>query len=159
MTASTTDLSDAHPEVQAAAPIFTDFGGRRTFGGPIETVRVYEDNVLVKAMLETPGDGRVLVVDGGGSRRRALVGDVLAGIGAGNGWAGIVIYGCVRDTEALGDLDIGVKALAAFPIRSEKRGVGQVSLPVSFAGVTFRPGWWLYADADGIIVSRTELAG
>lgn len=150
---ATTDLTDDHPETQVAEPLFSDFGGARSFAGPIETVSVFEDNVLVRAALETPGEGRVLVVDGGGSRRCALVGDVLAGLGISNGWAGIVVNGCVRDTAVTASLEIGIKALAARPNRSEKRGEGRTGVAVSFAGVTFRPGAWLYADADGIIVS------
>lgn len=153
MSHATTDLSDAHPEARVADPIFADFGGRRVFSGPIETVKVFEDNVLVRATLETPGDGRVLAVDAGGSLRCALVGDVLAGLGIEHGWTGIVMYGCVRDAASLAALDIGIKALAAHPRRSEKQGAGQVSVPVRFAGVEFTPGAWLYADADGILVS------
>ena len=157
MTYATTDLCDANPGVQVVQSIFSDFGGRAAFAGPIETVKVFEDNVLVRACLETPGDGRVLVVDGGGSLRRALVGDVLAGLGARNGWEGILVYGCVRDTAATADLDIGIKALAAFPKRSDKYGAGQVSEPVTFAEVTFRPRHWLYADADGIVVAEVAI--
>ena len=157
MTHATTDLSDDHPDVQVAAPVFSDFGGATSFGGPIETVKVFEDNVIVKACLATPGQGRVLVVDGGGSMRSALVGDVLAGMGVDNDWKGIVVYGCVRDTAVTRDMPIGIKALAAMPKRSVKHGAGQVSDPVTFAGVTFRPGAWLYADADGIIVSDTAI--
>ncbi len=157
MSFATTDLSDAFPGVQATEPVFTDFGGRRTFSGPIETVKVFEDNVLVRQTLGTPGEGRVLVVDGGGSLRCALVGDVLGGMGAGNGWSGMIVNGCVRDSAALAGLDMGIKALAAFPIRSEKHGAGQVSIPVAFAGVVFRPGHWVYSDADGILVADTAL--
>jgi regulator of ribonuclease activity A len=150
---ATTDLSDAHEDLPVAAPVFSDFGGVTVFAGPIATVKVFEDNVLVRATLETPGNGRVLVVDAGGSLRRALVGDNLARLGVDNGWVGIVVNGCVRDTAELATMDIGIRALAALPKRSDKHGAGQVEIPVTFAGVTFAPGAWLYADADGILVS------
>lgn len=155
---STTDLCDAHiDQLQVAEPRFVDFGGSSHFAGPISTVKTFEDNVLVRAALESPGEGRVLVVDGGGSLRRALVGDILAGLGIENGWVGIVVNGCVRDTGVTRGMEIGIKALAALPHRSEKVGIGQRDVPVSFAGVTFRPGEWLYADPDGIIVAPTAL--
>lgn len=157
MSTATTDLSDAHPDLQVAEPIFTDFGGRRAFHGQIETIKVFDDNVLVKAMLETPGHGRVLVVDGGGSLRSALVGDNLAGLGVHNGWSGIVLYTCARDTAQTARLDIGLKALATMPRRSNKVGTGEASIPVTFAGINFRPGDWLYADADGIVVSADPI--
>lgn len=151
---ATTDLCDAHESsVQVAEPIFLDFGGRERFAGPIATLDVFEDNVLVRAALESPGEGRILVVNGGGSTQKALVGDTLAGIGADNGWAGIVIYGAVRDTAQTRHIDIGLRALAACPRRPAKEGFGQRDEPVNFAGVTFHPSDWLYADADGIVVS------
>ncbi len=111
----------------------------------------------VRALLETEGVGRVLVVDGGGSLRSALLGDVLAGLGVANGWAGVVVFGCVRDTEQMAGMDIGIRALAAYPTRSEKHGVGHVSVPVTFGGITIRPDDWLYADADGIVVSEQPI--
>jgi regulator of ribonuclease activity A len=157
MSLPTTDLTDSHPDLAVAEPIFRDFGGSSAFAGPIETVKVFEDNVLVRATLETPGKGRVLVVDGGGSLRRALVGDIVAGLGVTNGWVGIIINGCVRDTAVTAKLDIGIKALAALPKRSDKFGNGQVSVPVRFAGVDFEPGDWVYADADGIVVAPGEM--
>ncbi len=157
MSWSTADLCDAHPHVQVAEPVFTDFGGRSRFGGPVATVRVFEDNVLVRQALSERGEGRVLVVDGGGSLAVALVGDRLAALGAGNGWAGIVVNGCVRDTAELQRIDVGVRALAACPRRSAKAGVGTRGELVVFAGVTFRPGEWLYADADGIVVSPKSI--
>jgi len=158
MTLPTTDLTDSHPDLAVAEPIFRDYGGSLAFAGPVETVKVFEDNVLVRATLETPGNGRVLVVDGGGSRRRALVGDVLAGLGIANGWVGIIIHGCVRDTAVTATMDIGIKALAALPKRSDKFGKGRVSVPVRFAGVDFEPGNWVYADADGIVVAPGEMS-
>ena len=160
MSLATTDLSDAHPAaVQAADPIFRDFGGQRAFHGPITTLKLFEDNALVRSALETPGEGRVLVVDGGGSLRCALLGDQLAELAVRHAWAGVVVYGCIRDSEAIGQLRLGVKALATHPLKSIKRGEGQRDLPVHFAGVTFRPGAWLYADADGLLVSDEALPG
>jgi len=151
---ATTDLSDQHPEAQVAEPMFGDFGGRIDFYGPIKTLKVFEDNALVRSTLETPGEGRVLVVDGGGSTRCALVGGNLGALGVKNGWAGIVVYGYVRDALELSDHAIGIKAMGTHPRKSEK-GLhsAQVDKVVSFAGVTFKPGAWLYADVDGIVVA------
>lgn len=158
MEIKTADLCDAHAaELHVAEPIFRDYGGAAAFGGPISTVQVYEDNMLVRAALEQPGHGRVLVVDGGGSLRCALVGDLLAGLGVQNGWAGLVVYGCIRDSAEIARLPIGVRALATNPLRSAKRGEGQRDAPVTFAGVTFVPGQHLYADADGIVVAERAL--
>lgn len=158
MSHATTDLSDAHPDAtQVAEPMFRDFGGQRAFHGAIATVKLFEDNALVRSILETPGAGRVLVVDGGGSMRCALLGDQLAELAVRNGWAGVVVYGCIRDSEAIGQLPLGVKALATHPLKSIKRGEGQREIPVRFAGVHFRPGAWLYADGDGLIVSEHPL--
>jgi regulator of ribonuclease activity A len=133
--------------------VFQVFGGNVRFSGPIATLKVFEDNTLVKQAVESPGAGRVLVVDGGGSKRCGLVGGNLAVSAAGNGWAGIVVYGCIRDVDELAEQPLGVRALAAFPRKSE-RGThsGQVGRPVVFAGVTFYEGAWLAADADGIVV-------
>jgi len=154
MSTATTDLCDGHPEVQICASIFSDFGGRRAFHGPIATLKVFEDNGPVRAVLETPGAGRVLVVDGGGSLRCALVGGLLGRLAVERAWAAIVVYGCVRDRDELAQCELGVKALATHPRKSEK-GLhgGQADRPIHFAGVSFRPGAWLYADADGIIVA------
>ena len=158
MSHATTDLSDAHPDaIQVAEPMFRDFGGQRAFHGAIATVKLFEDNALVRSILETPGAGRVLVVDGGGSMRCALLGDQLAELAVRNGWAGVVVHGCIRDSEAIGQLPLGVKALATHPLKSIKRGEGQREIPVRFAGVHFRPGAWLYADGDGLIVSEQPL--
>jgi regulator of ribonuclease activity A len=140
-----------------AEPGFRDFGGRLTFGGRIRTVRAPEDNTLVRQALEEPGQGQVLVVDGGGSRRCALVGDQLAALAEKNGWAGIVVHGCIRDSEEVRRTAIGVKALGTHPRKSGKRGEGERELDVSFAGVTFKTGHHLYADADGIVVSEKPL--
>lgn len=157
MNFATTDLTDANPDARVADPIFSDFGGARSFAGPIETVKVFEDNVLVRSTLETPGEERILVVDAGGSMRCALVGDVLAGLAIDSGWVGIVMYGCVRDTAVIAEMPIGIKALAAHPRRSHKGGEGRVGIEVAFAGIRFTPGDWLYADADGITVSVTPI--
>jgi regulator of ribonuclease activity A len=155
---STPDLCDAHEgRVAVAEPLFRDFGGRRRFRGPAVTLRVRDDNTLVRAALETPGQGRVLVVDGGGSTRCALLGDRLGDLAVANGWAGVVVFGCVRDTEALGALDIGVKALASHPQRSRKGGGGERDVPVTFAGVTIAPGAWVYADPDGVVIAPEQV--
>lgn len=158
MSHATTDLSDAHPQAQVCDPLFRDYGGRTAFHGPIATLKVFEDNAEVRATLEEPGGGRVLVVDGGGSPRCALLGGNLGQLAVKNGWAGVVVYGYVRDSEELAAQDVGVKALGVHPRKSEK-GLhsAQRERPVTFAGVTFRPGAWLYADADGIVVSGTAL--
>ena len=157
MSWTTADLCDAHPDVQVAEPVFVDFGGRSRFCGQVATVAVFEDNVLVRQALSEPGEGRVLVVDGGGSLAVALIGDRLAALGAANGWAGAVVNGCVRDTAELRTVDLGVRALAACPRRSAKTGAGTRGELVVFAGVTFRSGDWLYADPDGIIVAPDPL--
>lgn len=160
MSTATTDLSDAHPEAQVCAPLFRDFGGKTAFHGPIRTLKVFEDNASVRAALETPGEGAVLVVDGGGSARCALVGGNLGVLGVKNGWAGIVVYGYVRDAAELAAQAIGVKALGTHPRKSEK-GLhsAQADRVVHFANVSFRPGAWLYADVDGIVVSDTPIHG
>ena len=155
---ATADLYDAHGEtLRVLAPIFRDFGGARTFEGPVVTLKVHEDNSLVRSTLEEPGQGRVLVVDGGGSLRCALVGDNLAEIGVSNGWAGILVYGCIRDAEPIAKLSIGVKALATNPRKSVKKGVGERDVELRFAEVTIKPGEYLYADADGVVVADTRL--
>jgi regulator of ribonuclease activity A len=150
---TTADLSDDHPGVQVAAPVLASYGGIAAFGGRIETVSCFEDNSIVRETIETPGEGRVLVVDGGGSLRCALVGDQVATDALANGWIGLVVNGCVRDSAALADLDIAVLALDTHPRRSTKRGEGRRGETVRFAGIEFIPGSWLYADDDGVVVS------
>jgi regulator of ribonuclease activity A len=151
-------LCDAYGEqVQVAAPLFRDYGGVLAFSGPIATVKVHEDNVLVRQALEEPGVGRVLVVDGGGSLRCALVGDNLAALGQRNGWAGIIVYGCIRDARAIGEIALGLKALNTHPRKSVKLGAGQRDVPVMFAEAEFVPGQYVYADEDGIVVARQPL--
>lgn len=155
---ATADLCDTHEgKVHVAAPIFRSYGGRAAFCGPIATLKLFEDNGLVRNTLNTPGDGRVLVIDGGGSLRCALLGDQLAELAVKNGWAGVVVWGCIRDSAAIGGMDLGVLALATHPQKTVKKNLGAAELPVSFAGIEFRPGEWLYADADGLIVSATRL--
>jgi regulator of ribonuclease activity A len=154
----TADLCDKYEaELQVAEPMLGDFGGLTYFSGPIATVKVYEDNALVRKRLEEQGDGRVLVVDGGGSTRVALMGDQMGKLAEDNGWAGVVIHGCIRDVEEVSDLDLGVKALGATPKKSAKKGTGEVEVVVYFAGVKFTPGDYLYADPDGIVVAPREL--
>jgi len=158
MVRPTTDLCDAYPDdARVVAPLFRDFGGRGAFSGTIVTVKVHEDNVLVRQALEEPGGGRVLVVDGGGSLRCALMGGNLAEIGVKNGWSGVLVHGCVRDLKDLREAAIGVKALAAHPVKSAKKGEGSRDVAVTFGGVTFRPGEMLYADEDGVIASARPL--
>jgi regulator of ribonuclease activity A len=154
----TAEICDEFEEgLQVAEPLLTNFGGRRAFHGPISTVKVFEDNSLIRDALESPGKGRVLVVDGGGSRRCALLGEMLVRIAEDSGWAGIVVYGCIRDAAEIGKMSIGLKALALNPRRSIKRGEGQWEIPVNFAGVTFRPGEYLYSDQDGIVIAAKAL--
>ena len=158
MSHPTADLCDAHADsIQIAEPIFRDFGGRQSFFGPIATVKTFEDNTLVRAAVEGSGEGRVLVVDGGGSLRCALFGDNLATLAVRNGWSGVVINGCIRDSAPIAAMDLGLKALAAHPLKSVKAGYGQVDVPVRFAGVTFTPGHYLYADTDGIVTATQAL--
>ncbi|MCI3945100.1 ribonuclease activity regulator protein RraA [Pseudomonas syringae] len=154
----TPDLCDAYPDqVQVVEPMFSNFGGRDSFGGQIVTLKCFEDNSLVREQVELDGKGQVLVVDGGGSLRCALLGDLLAEKAARNGWEGLVIYGCVRDVDMLAQTDLGVQALASHPKKTEKRGLGDLNVPVTFGGITFRSGEYLYADNNGIIISPSPL--
>lgn len=160
MAFKTTDLCDEYetdPALQVAEPLFNDYGGAIAFCGPIATVKVCEDNALVRQVLETPGDGRVLIVDGEASMWCALLGDIVAQIASDNGWSGIVINGGVRDVCELAKIPIGVKARFAVPRRSRKAGHGRQNTPLAFAGVTFLPGDYLYADEDGIAIAKRDL--
>lgn len=157
MTWTTSDLCDSFPEVIVAEPLFRHFGGRTAFAGPIATVRCFEDNSRVRELASMPGHGRVLVVDGQGSSKHALLGDRIAAQAVANGWAGVLIHGCVRDVASLATLPLGVLALAACPRRTERRDLGETDVPVNFAGVAFVPGHWLYADVDGVLVSTLPL--
>ncbi len=155
---STPDLCDLYPAlVRIAEPVFRDFGGRRSFGGEVVTVRCFEDNSFVKEIAGRPGRGKVMVVDGGGSVRKALMGDLIAESAMKNGWEGLVIYGAVRDADALKGLDLGIRALASIPLKTERNGAGETGVAVTFAGVTFLPGEYVYADGTGIIVSPQAL--
>jgi regulator of ribonuclease activity A len=154
----TPDLCDAYPDqVHVVEPIFANFGGRDSFGGEVVTVKCFEDNSFVREQLSQPGKGKVLVVDAGGSLRRAMLGDMLAEMAANNGWEGVIMYGCVRDVDVLAQVDLGVQALASHPQKSDKRGIGELNVAVTFAGVTFRPGEFVYADNNGIIASAVQL--
>ena len=158
MNIQTADLCDAHEgKLAVVAPMFASYGGRSAFGGPITTLKLFEDNSLVRKVLEGPGAGRVLVIDGGASMRCALVGDQLAELAVNNGWAGILVYGCIRDSKAIGEMDLGVFALGTHPRKTVKRNIGEIDLAVSFGGVSFHPGDYVYADEDGVVVSASAL--
>lgn len=155
----TPDLCDAFPDlIQAVDSIFKNYGGRHSFGGEIVTVKCFEDNSKVKELVATDGTGKVMVVDAGGSMRRACLGDMLAEKAAENGWQGILIYGCIRDVDIIANTELGVQALGTHPIKTDKRDIGDVNIPVTFAGVTFIPGQYIYADNNGVIVSPQKLA-
>ena len=145
-------------DLRALHPIFNIYGQRRCFSGPIVTLKVFEDNVLVRNQLETKGEGQVLVIDGGGSKRCALVGGNLGQLAQNNGWVGIVVNGCVRDVDEINDCDVGVRALGSNPLKSSKKGHGEKNVPVNIGGTLIRDGEWLYADSDGILISKTELS-
>ena len=159
---ATCDLCDAHKndtdgDFRVLPPVFRDYGRRVKFAGQVATVKCFEDNTLVKAAVDSPGHGRVLVVDGGASLRRALVGGNLGKAAAKNGWAGVVVDGCVRDSAELAECDVGIRALALMPWPTEKRQEGQRDVPVQVQGVWVRPGDWLYADEDGMVVADRAL--
>ena len=158
MSYSVPDICDDFiDEISVLDPLFTDFGGKHKFSGEIATIKCFEDNSLVRDAVRSEGRGRVLVVDGGGSFRRALLGDMLAASAAENGWQGLLINGCVRDVEILETIDLGVKALNSHPVKTDKRGEGQLDIDVTFAGATIRPGHYLYADANGVVVAMRNL--
>ncbi len=154
----TPDLCDEHADqLQVLEPMLGNFGGRSAFGGEIVTVKCFEDNSLVKSQVDEPGVGKVLVVDGGGSLRRALLGDNLAEQAAINGWQGLIIYGCIRDVDVIAETELGVMAIATHPMKTEKRGIGDLNVPVTFGGVTFVPGHFVYADNNGVVVAANNL--
>ncbi|XP_057774376.1 putative 4-hydroxy-4-methyl-2-oxoglutarate aldolase 2 [Salvia miltiorrhiza] len=161
---TTAELCDANPqyimngELRALLPIFKIYGQRQVFYGQVVTLKVFEDNVLVRELLEEKGDDRVLVVDGGGSLRCAILGGNPVVQAQNNGWAGIIVNGCIRDVDEINGCDIGVRALTSHPIKATKKGLGEKHLPVHFAGTRIANGDWLYADTDGILVSNTELS-
>jgi len=153
------DLCDQYPDlVEVAEPMFINFGGREAFGGEIVTVRACEDNSLVKEQLARPGAGKVLIVDGAGSLRRAMMGDQIAESAVNNDWEGVIVYGAIRDVNTISGLDLGVMALGAIPLKTQRRGVGELNVPVSFAGITFRPGHYVYGDNNGLLVASRQLA-
>ncbi len=157
MSFTTPDLCDALGDaVRVAEPVFRDYGGVRRFKGRAATLRTREDNALVRRTLEQPGEGRVLVVDGGGSVRTALVGGQLAALAARNGWSGLVVYGAVRDVAELADAAVGVKAIGTCPRRSGKAGTGDVEVGVTIAGLSVAPGDFIWADEDGVIAADRE---
>ena len=156
-TFSTPDLSDSAPQARAIELTFGNYGAVKVFSGPAVTIKCHEDNSLVKQAVGEAGEGRVLVVDGGGSRRRALLGDMLAEQAASNDWAGLVIFGVIRDVDEIGAISVGVQALGTIPVKTEKLGVGQRDIPVSFGGVDILPGDYIYADNNGVLVSREAL--
>lgn len=160
---TTCDLCDAHEDkiasgnLLALPPVYRHFGKRSRFAGPAGTLKVFEDNALIRSTLETPGEGQVLIIDGGGSLRSALVGGNLAKLAENNGWAGIIVYGCVRDTIELNACDVGLRALGTIPRRSARKGEGEKDLVVCISGVQVYPGDMIYADEDGVLVSREAL--
>jgi len=155
----TCDLCDANEgKVQVCEPVFRDFGGLREFSGPAWPVSAFEDNTQVRKAVEMPGEGRVLVVDGGASMRCAMLGGNLAALAEKNGWAGVVINGCIRDSEEVAVCQLGVKALGTHPQRSTKRGEGEAGVSVTVAGVHIEPGFWVYGDEDGLIVAAKSLS-
>ena len=157
MSFSTPDLSDENPDAQALAPILQNLGGKKVFWGKIETLKCPDDNSYVKELLNSDGDGKVVVGDAYGISTVALLGDVIAEAGVRNNWSGIVINGYVRDIDILSKLDIGVQAIGTMPVRSEKKNQGQVGIDISFGGLTFSSGDYVYADNNGLLLSKLEL--
>lgn len=156
---STPDIcDDFSDQVRVLDSVFQSYGGLTSFFGEVVTIKSFEDNSVVKQLVGTPGKGRVIVMDGGGSLRRAILGDMLAEQAADNGWSGLVIYGCIRDCVEVSNTRIGVKALNTHPKKTDKRGLGDLNVPVTFAGQTIKPGDWVYCDGNGIVVSDNELA-
>ena len=160
----TCDLLDDHPEhdFQVVSPsidgkFFKSYGAIKSFGGQVVTVKCFEDNSRVKELLATDWQGKVLVVDGGASMRCALMGDMIAESAVKNHWSGVIIYGCVRDVDAIAELNLGVHALAAIPQKSNRKGLGEVDISLSFGGVTVQSGDYVYADNNGIIIAKEKL--
>lgn len=161
MTFTTANLCDTYSDethFQIAEPMFKAYGAKSSFSGQITTVKVFEDNVLVRTVLEEKVSNRVLVIDGGGSHRCALLGDNLAQLAIDNGWEGIIVYGCIRDSAIIDQLPIGIRALHTHPLKSHKKNRGDRDLVLSFAGVNFKKDHYIYVDSDGIIVSETMLS-
>jgi len=155
---STPDLCDGFPQqVRVLDSLFTNYGAHSHFFGQIVTIKCFEDNSVLKELVNTQGNGQVIVMDGGGSLRRAILGDMLAEKASQNGWAGIVINGCIRDADEIAQTQLGVKALNTHPMKTEKRGIGDLNIPVTFASQTIEPGQWLYSDNNGIVISDDPL--
>ncbi|ALN93162.1 ribonuclease E activity regulator RraA [Lysobacter gummosus] len=155
---NTCDLCDLHEaQVRVLELPLRDYGGRIAFDGIVSTIKAYEDNALVREAVAEAGNGRVLVIDGGGSLRRAMLGDLLAAKAVENGWAGVVVFGAIRDSGALGAMELGVKALGTCPRKTDKRGQGLRDVEVEFGGVTIHPGEWLCADEDGVVLAHERL--
>ena len=158
MTIATADLCDAHADVvKVCQTPFSSFGQVTAFHGPIRTLSVLDDNALVRQVLERPGHGAVLVVNGGGSLKRALVGDNLASLAIDNGWAGIIVHAAIRDTAVIAAMPVGIKAVGTIPLRADRDAIGEIDIPTAFGGVIFTPGDWLYADEDGLIIAPHRL--
>ena len=157
MSFTTPDLSDAFPETQALAPILKNLGGKKTFWGKVETLQCPDDNSLVKELLNSEGEGKILVVDANGISNVALLGDMIAEAGVKNNWSGVVLNGYVRDIDILSKLNIGIQALGTMPVRSEKKNQGQVGVDITFGGITFSRGNFVYADNNGLLLSKGEL--
>ena len=158
MAYSVPDICDDFPEdINVLEPLFSNYGKKLRFSGEIVTIKCFEDNSLVRDLVSAEGNGRVIVVDGGASLRHALLGDLLAAKAAENNWSGLVINGCVRDVEILETIDLGIRALNCHPLKTEKKGEGQLNVAVSFAGVRFNPGSFLYADANGMVLACKDL--
>ncbi len=156
MNFKTADLCDEFSNTshfQIVEPIFRAYGAKTTFCGQITTLKIFEDNTLVRELLEQKVNNRVLVIDGGGSHRCALLGDNLAKLAIENGWEGVIVYGCIRDSADIADMPLGIRALHTHPLKSRKRGVGEKDILVTFAGVNFKSDHYVYVDEDGIIVS------
>ena len=157
MSFTTPDLSDAYPDARALAPILKNLGGKKTFWGMIETLQCPDDNSFVKELLNSDGEGKILVVDAKGISTVALLGDMIAEAGVQNNWSGVVINGYVRDIDILCKLNIGVQALGTMPVRSEKKNQGQLGIDITFGGITFSRGNYIYADNNGLLLSKEEL--
>ena len=158
-TFATADLCDAHEDrVRVLVAPWRAYGGRRTFCGEVSTVRCFEDNSRVREAVHEPGRGRVLLVDGGGSLARAMLGDLLAAKAVENGWNGVLVLGAIRDSSAMAAMDLGVKALGTVPCKTERKGAGERDVSLSLGPVAVHPGQWIYADGDGVIVAESRLA-
>jgi len=158
MEISTPDLCDAHPDkVRILKPVFKNYGAKTSFGGEVVTIKCFEDNSRVKENAGMPGNGKVMVVDGGGSLNKALLGDLITETAMNNGWEGFIIYGCIRDVDPINTMQIGVKALNSIPLKTQRKGKGENNVKITFGGVAFNPGEYVYADTTGIIVSSEPL--